>query len=243
MKNRSGRTLVTGGAQRLGAEICRTLAADGHSIVVHYRQSENEALKVIQDCQAYGVKAQGIQGDFSTHESTLDFIQRYMQEFPDTQNLVNNVGNYLVQSAFSTSVEEYQQLFQINLFAPIALSNALIPALRKHQGCIVNIGIAGLLTDRADIYSPAYTMTKKCLWQLTKSLALELASEGVKVNMVSPGYIENAVDLPDPKKLPMRRPATEHEIARMVAFLLQKESEYITGQNIEIAGGVRLGIV
>ena len=240
MKSRNEWTLVTGGAQRLGAEICRTLAADGYSIVVHYRQSEHEALQVVEECQAYGVKAQVIQGDFSTQENTIDFIQRYVQEFPNTQNLVNNVGNYLVKSAFNTSVEEYQQLFQTNLFAPIALTNALIPALRHRQGCVINIGIAGLLTDRADIYSTAYTMTKKCLWGWTKSLALELASEEIKVNMVSPGYIDNAVDLPDPKKLPMRRPATEHEIARTIAFLMQKESGYITGQNIEIAGGVRL---
>lgn len=234
-------TLVTGGAKRLGAEISRTLASKGHNIVVHYSQSEKEATKIVQECLSYGVKAQTIQGDFSTSEGTAEFAQRYLAQFPDTANLVNNVGNYLVKSALNATVEEYGSLFQTNLFAPIILIQVLVTALKQHKGCIVNLGVAGLNSDRADVYSAPYTMTKKCLLQLTQSLALELAADGVRVNMVSPGYIDNAVDLPkDPSKLPMKRAATEHEVARVVAFLLEKESEYITGQNIEVAGGVRL---
>ena len=79
------------------------------------------------------------------------------------------------------------------------------------------------------------------MWLLTKSLAAELAKSSVRVNMVSPGYIENAVDLPEnTDKLPMKRPATLDELTRVIAFLLDDQSNYITGQNIDVAGGLLL---
>jgi NAD(P)-dependent dehydrogenase (short-subunit alcohol dehydrogenase family) len=92
----------------------------------------------------------------------------------------------------------------------------------------------------ADVYAPAYRIAKTGLLMLTKSLAKELAHASVNVNMVSPGYMENAVDLPDKLSLPMHRAASFEEVSRTVVFLLADESKYITGQNIEVCGGVRL---
>ena len=94
---------------------------------------------------------------------------------------------------------------------------------------------------RADVYSTAYTMTKASLLLLTKSLALELAPDQVRVNMISPGYLEDSVDLPmDLSKIPMQRPAKSEEVADVIAFLLSDKAYYLTGQNIEVAGGTRL---
>ena len=83
-------------------------------------------------------------------------------------------------------------------------------------------------------------MTKQGLWMLTVSLAQELAPFGVRVNMVSPGYLDIAVDLPSANQLPMQRPGYSFEVARVISFLIDPKSQYITGQNVEVSGGFSL---
>ncbi len=236
-----GWTLVTGGAKRLGAKLCLDLSAEGHSVLVHYRTSKKEAEEVVETCRSLGAIAEMIQGDFSTMSSTEDFIRVCRTNFPSIRVLINNVGNYLVKPASKTSIQEWNAIFQSNLYTPFALSSAFLNSLCENRGSIVNIGIAGLEGMRADIYSTAYMSAKMALLMLTKSLAKETASQGLRVNMISPGYLENAIDLPqDPAHLPMERAATLDEISRLVIYLLNEQNNYITGQNIEVAGGVRL---
>lgn len=229
-------TLVTGGAKRLGAAICTALAQEKRSICVHYRTSKGEADAVVQECHRLGVKAKAIQGDFSTEKGLLDFIARYQQECPTTSALINNVGNYLVASSLNTSFEEWRSLFQENLHAPFFLCKALAPQLMANKGHIINIGTSGL-KNSAHTYSAAYALTKQALLGLTLSLARELAPTGVSVNMVSPGELDISVDH---TALPMGRPATCSEVTRVIAFLLDPANHYITGQNIEVAGGLGL---
>lgn len=234
-------TLVTGGAKRLGAEICRTLAERGHNIVVHYNTSKDDAEKVVEQCRSYGVNAESIQGDFSERSGTEAFIKNYQERYPSTINLINNVGNYFILSALETPVHEWMELFQTNLHAPFMLIRSLTDSIKNQKGNIINIGVVGVGNIKADVDSTAYRITKQGLWLLTRSLAKELASFHVRVNMVSPGYLDIAVDLPeDVSVLPMGRAGKPYEVARVVAFLLDPESDYITGQNIEVAGGVKL---
>ena len=229
--------LVTGGAKGLGAEICRTLARQGHSIVCHYNTSKAEAEAVAAECRALGVQASTIQGDFSTKESALDFLMRYQAQFPHTDVLVNNVGNYLLKKGSGTHTDEGNALFWTNVQTPLLLLQGLLHTLTT----VVNIGTAGLEGNRADTRSPLYRSTKMALLSLTKSFARELAPRGIRINMVSPGHLSYSVDLPhDISHIPMQRAATVQEVARCVAFLIDKESSYITGQNIEVAGGIGL---
>lgn len=233
-------TLVTGGARRLGAEICLTLAKQGYAIVVHYNTSEEAARTIVNACREIGVAAESIQGDFSNASSTEEFIHRYLERFPNTSNLINNVGNYLTKSGLSTTTKEWIDLFQVNFHSPLALIKALAPSLCKQQGNIINLGVAGLQRQLTSTRATAYFSTKMALWMSTKALAAELASSKVKVNMVSPGYLDIGVDTPSLDRLPMQRLASCHEVTRVIAFLLNQESSYITGQNIEVAGGVAL---
>lgn len=234
-------TLVTGGAKRLGAAICLELARRKIPLVVHYNTSEKEAADLVKRCRESGVEAECIQGDFSSVEGMKDFCERYKNRFARTKNLINNVGNYRVEKAMSTSLDELQSLFQTNLFTPFYLSQQLLEPIKNEKGSIINIGTSGLHTARADTYAPAYSMTKLSLYSLTKSLAKELAPFNVRVNMVSPGQLDNAVDLPnDFSKFPMKRPGRVEEVALAVAFFIDDETAYITGQNIEVAGGLGL---
>lgn len=234
-------TLVTGGAKGLGAEICQALAAGGMPVLVHYHTSRQNAEEVVVGCRRSGVEAEVIQGDFSSPIATAQFIELCQKQFPDIKNVINNVGNYLTKSASETTPDEWNALFQTNLNAPFALCRAFISSLITCRGNIINIGVTGVNSIHADISRTAYMASKMGLWMLTKSLARELASAHVRVNMVSPGYLESAVDLPAQlTQLPMGRSASIAEVVRTIQFLLNEENYSITGQNIEVGGAIGL---
>lgn len=236
-----GWTLVTGGSRRLGACIALSMAKAGRDVLIHYDRSEEHARRVVRECIRLGVKAEMVRGDFSTNDGIKKFINIVSSQFGPVQNLINNVGPYLVKPATETDLDEWSALFQLNVHAPFALTNAFLPSITAAKGSVINIGTVGLGTARANVMRSAYVSAKMALWMLTKSLARELVASGVRVNMVSPGYLENSIDLPeDPKLLPMARAASLDEVARVITFLLDPASGYITGQNIEVGGGVNL---
>lgn len=234
-------TLVTGGAKGLGSSICQELSNCGHNVLIHYNTSEKEAHDLKESLVKLGRLAECVQGDFSSQKTLKDFIKKVSSEFYDIAFLVNNVGEYSLGSFLDSANEQCLNLFQTNFHAPLCCCKALIPSIKIHRGAIINIGVAGVNHIPADTYSSVYTSTKLALWMATKSLAKELASFGVRVNMVSPGILDNAIDLQQNlHAIPMGRPGKLSEVAKVVAFLLDANSSYITGQNIEIAGGVRL---
>ncbi|MCH9610557.1 MAG: putative oxidoreductase [Chlamydiales bacterium] len=204
--------LITGAAKGLGRAIALELYNAGHQIVIHHNRSDpGELLKLCPE-------AQTIQG-------VLDekLVQRYLERFPETTGLVNNVGNYLEDTPQTSSLE----LMRINVEIPMLLCQKLLPAISKMRGHIVNIGTAGIL--RPTVSCTSYALSKAALWNYTQSLA-KVQSQ-VKVNMVSPGVMENSVCSSDQK------PVDLEEVARLVAFLFT--SDAITGQNIDIASGFR----
>lgn len=227
--------LVAGGAKHLGANLCLSLAEKGYSVAIHYNTSKQEALALSLQCKKIGVDSLCIQGDFSSVETTNDFCARYSAKELETTLFIYNVGNYLTKSALHTSTVEWTSLFQTNLHAPFILSSSLSASLIKNKGQILYIGTPGLNRHRANTYATAYTLTKQGLLSLTLSLAKELAPHKVRVNMVSPGVLTLSQDSPP---IPMQRRATCGEVCRVALFLIDPASEYITGQNIEVAGGL-----
>jgi NAD(P)-dependent dehydrogenase (short-subunit alcohol dehydrogenase family) len=151
--------------------------------------------------------------------------------------LINNVGTYLRKSALTTSLTEWETIFQENLFASIALAQSLVPSIQKLQGNILNIGTCGL-SIKANTSNTAYAAAKTALLIFTKSLAKELAPGQIPVNMVSPGQLEQSIV--EVTGIPMGRDGSFEDLANTVLFLLKDSSRYITGQNIEVAGGLLL---
>ncbi len=232
-------SLVTGGAVRLGREICLKLAEQKRNVVIHYRKSKSEALTLRDELLHLGVQAEIITGDFSTIASTQLFLAQYLERFPTTELLVNNVGDYFLGSSLELPPDVLQDLYQINVISPLMIIQALVTSLKLCLGHIVNIGMAGAHNVRPNTHATAYHLTKLSLAMLTKSLAKELAPGGVCVNMVSPGYLEETIDLPsDPGLQPMGRAAKPSEVTAAIAFLTSQN--YITGQILEVAGGVQL---
>jgi NAD(P)-dependent dehydrogenase (short-subunit alcohol dehydrogenase family) len=229
--------LVTGGAKGLGAEISRSLAKEGYNVVIHYRFSKQQAEETATSCRKFGVLAETIAGDYAKLDS---FLAGYLERFPDTWAVINNVGNFEVGPLSTASTDQVKELFESNVYAPLAIIQHLLPSLKKNRGAVVNLGLAGIERFYADTYCAAYSMAKAALWQATRSLARELAEDGVRINMVSPAYMESSVVMPQTMKLPMDRPAYLSEVAQAVTYLISDKAAYITGQNLEVAGGVRL---
>lgn len=233
--------LVTGSGKKLGRAIATMLASKGYSVVVHYHEDSEAAEETANLCRRFSVQAETLRGDFFTAEGVADFIRRYLEKFATTAVLVNNIGHYLIESILTTSGEDWYRLFQINLHAPFFLIKALMPSLQKMSGSIFNIGMVGVHAIHADLHSSLYILTKTALWGLTKSLAAEVAPVGVRVNMLSPGYLNESVEMPpDIDQLLMHRLGKFQEVADLIAYLLSEQGAYITGQNIEVAGGIRL---
>lgn len=232
-----GWTLITGASGGLGREIALQLAKVGSSLYIHYNKNSGEAQKVAEACRQRGAEAKAVQGDFSSDES----LRLFLEEIDDISHLVNNVGHFMARPGTETSYFDWKNMYHVNFFAPLSLILGCLDDIVNHRGSIVNIGSVGVGMLRADAKFTAYTASKMSLYFLTKSFAKELAPKGVRVNMVSPGEMENTVYYPRAGgELPMGRKGTLSETAEAVAYFFRPEAGYVTGQNLEVGGGLAL---
>jgi pteridine reductase len=235
--------LVTGGAKRVGAAICRRLHAQGARLIVHYRTSLNEA-KILQD-ELNRERANSvalIQGDLLDTGLLPDMIAKTVDRFGQLDVLINNASSFFPTPLQQCGLEDWEDLIGSNLRAPLFLSQAAAPYLKKRFGCIVNI--VDIHTERPLKNHIIYNAAKGGLLSLTKSLAVEMAPE-VRVNGVSPGAIlwpedeawsdETARQQIIATTL-LKRCGEPDDIARTVQFLIA-DAPYITGQIIAVDGG------
>ena len=233
--------LVTGAARGLGAEICKSLVQSNYIPIIHYRSSFEPAKSLQTSFREQGCQAELIQGEFDSSGDLELFIDEIKKRFSCLHGLVNNVGAYQAGSLLEGSITDWNVLMQVNATAPLNLIKGLQSLLENSAGSVVNIGVAGLLGARGYRESPAYHLTKELLLGITRTLARELAGMKIRVNMVSPGYLENSVSFPSVETaIPLSRIGTLEECARQVIYLLDSKQSYITGQNIEVSGGFGL---
>ena len=233
--------VVTGGARRLGRHLCIALAARGYDVVILYRDSEADARSLERQIDDTGRFARALAvnvgaetqvaavfADIAAHEGRVDL-------------LVNNVGNYNPQHVTKLDPSVWDATLATNLSgAYYCCFHAL--ALMRPGGSIVNIGMAGLEGIRANVHGADYYVSKTGLLVLTRALAAAYAGQNIRVNMVSPGQLDNSIDLPSPEEIgrwvPLGRAGVLQDIAQAVEYVL--DATYVTGVNIDVAGGYRL---
>jgi len=231
--------LVTGAAKRLGKDLAIRLGSMGYFVYIHYQNSKKEADSVLKKIKDLGSDGRLIQADISKYSQVLKLADTLKKTSKNIDVLVNNVGEYHTGDLSNFPVAKFESIIQTNLLGSYYVIDSCLPLFRKSGGSIINIGYTGLLSLSAAPKTTAYTISKTGLVILTKSYAVSLAEKKIRVNMISPGQLENSVDLPENIELniPLGRPGKSQDITDMLEYLTGKSGEYITGQNIEVAGG------
>ncbi len=235
--------LVTGGAKRVGAAICRRLHAQGANLMVHHRASVAEARALQQDLnQLRAGSVALIRADLLNSASLPDLVKTTIQQFGGLDILINNASSFFATAIGEVTEKNWEDLIGTNLKAPLFLSQAAAAELRRRHGCIVNI---------VDIHAEfpmksyvVYTVAKGGLLALTRSLARELGPE-VRVNGVAPGTIlwpedDAWSDALSRQRIvnqtALKRIGDPDDIAKAVEFLVTG-APYVTGQVIAVDGG------
>ena len=234
--------LITGGARRVGAAICRRLHLAGANLMLHYHTSAGEARLLQAELNHMRPDSVAlIQADLLDLHKLPALVEQTVQTFGRLDALVNNASSFFPTPVGAITPDEWDDLIGTNLRAPLFLAQAATPALKRAQGAIVNI--TDIHAERPLKNFVVYSIAKAGLMGLTRSLARELAPE-VRVNAVAPGPIlwpdDESFDELSRQRIishtPLRREGTPDDIARAVHFLLA-DADYITGETINVDGG------
>jgi len=233
--------VVTGGARRLGRHLCLMLATRGYDVVIFYRSSGEEAGALVKEIAAAGRRARALTVDVGDESQVAAAFAEIARDWGRVDLLLNNVGNYNPQDVTRLTPAIWDATLAANLSgAYYCCFHAL--ALMPAGGNIINVGMAGLEGVRANVRGADYYVSKTGLLSLTRSLAAGYAPRQIRVNMVSPGQLDNSVDLPSPDEIgrtvPLGRAGALQDVAQAVGYLL--DAGYVTGANIDVAGGYRL---
>jgi 3-oxoacyl-[acyl-carrier protein] reductase len=236
------RALVTGGSGALGSAICELLAAQGMEVFIHANSSMHTAQILEQNIAAAGGVARAVQFDVTDAQATRAVLETLAEE-KAFQIIVNCAGIHDDAVFAGMSSDQWNSVIDVSLHGFFNVTQPLmLPMLRTRYGRIINISsVAAVAGNRGQVN---YAAAKAALHGATKSLAQEVASRGVTVNVVAPGIIESPMikGLFDAetvaRMVPMKRTGTPQEVAALVAFLAGKEAGYITGQIISINGGM-----
>jgi len=237
--------LVTGASRGIGRAIAVELAKNGANIAISYVNNKDKAEEVVNEIKRYGVKAIAVKADVSKEEEVLNMVKIVKESIDSIDILVNNAGINRDNLLMRMSTEDWDKVIDTNLKGTYLCSKALIrDMIKKKSGKIINIasvaGVAG------NFGQTNYSASKAGVIGFTKSLAKEVASRGINVNAIAPGLIETDMtlalkeDIRDSlvKNIPMGRLGTVQDIANIVIFLASEKSNYITGQVINVDGGM-----
>ncbi len=259
MKGLTGKTaLITGASSGIGQSIAIRLAEEGCNIVINYRSSPDAAEdtrrqameKACKDIEVCGVKALLVKGDVSKEEDVLSMVQQTLEHFGQIDILVNNAGVQTDSPSDAIEIDDFDWVLGVNLRGAYLCARETIKHLlaSDRPGSIINISSVHEIIPRPQYLS--YSISKGGMGNMTKTLALEYAAKGIRVNGIGPGATITPINdewTEDPEKkaeveshIPMGRAGTSEEMAAAVAFLASDEAAYITGQTLYIDGGLTL---
>lgn len=236
------RALVTGGSGVIGSAICRRLAADGLTVIVHAHRHPESARRVAESILSRGEVATVATFDVTDGDETRRSLDALLQDGP-IQIVVNNAGGHDDAPMAGMTDTQWKQVIDLTLNGFFNVTQPLLLSMiGKRWGRILSISsLAGVTGNRGQTN---YAAAKAGLHGASKSLAIEVASRGVTVNVVAPGLIESPATRQAFKAeqieslVPMKRTGTPEEVAALVSFLASEQSNYITGQVIGINGGM-----
>lgn len=242
----TGKTaIITGASKGIGREIAIRYAEEGANVAFTYLSSVEKGQEVEKELQAMGVQAKGYRSDASKYDQAQKLIDDVLADFGQLDILVNNAGITRDGLLMRMSEDQWDTVLEINLKSVFNVVKAAIkPMMKQRKGSIVNISsIVGL---RGNAGQSNYSASKSGMLGFTKSVALELGSRGVRSNAIAPGFIETEMTAVLDEKLvnewkqgiPLKRIGQGKDVADSAVFLGSDLSAYITGQTIQVDGGM-----
>ena len=237
--------IVTGGSRGIGRQTVLELARNGYAVAIVYQGNEEKANETMQMAMAEGAEAIAIKCDVASMESVTSMVNAVMEKWGRVDVLVNNAGQTADGLLMRMSEEDFDKIISVNLKGTFNCVKAVASIMMKQRyGRIVNLSSVVGVTGNAG--QANYAASKAGIIGFTKSVAKELASRGITANCVAPGYVETDMTevLSDKIKeailaqIPMKRCADPKEIASVIGFLISEKANYITGQVINVDGGM-----
>lgn len=248
MKLLEGKTaLITGAARGIGKAIALKFAAEGANVAFTDLKIDENGKQTEDEILALGVKAKGYASDASDFAQTKEVVDQVKADFGSIDILVNNAGITMDGLMMRMTESQWDRVININLKSAFNFINAVLPImLRQRSGSIINM--ASVVGVHGNAGQANYAASKAGLIALAKSIAQEVGSRGIRANAIAPGFIETAMTaaLPDDvraewtKKIPLRRGGQVEDIANVATFLASDLSSYVTGQVIQVDGGMNM---
>ena len=237
--------IVTGGTRGIGAAITSLLARSGAHVAAGYARDRTRAEELQKSLAAEGSSVSVHQGNVGDADDCRRVVDEVLRERGRVDFLINNAGITVDKTVRKMTVEDWHAVLRANLSGAFYMTKALLEhMIERNYGRIVNI--SSVIGETGNVGQANYAASKSGLFGFSKSLALEMARKGITVNCVAPGFIGTEMVEAIPKavldtvieKIPMRRLGTPNEVARVVRFLLEDESAYITGAVYTVNGGL-----
>lgn len=237
--------LVTGGSRGIGKTISKALAHEGAVTIINYRENDEAAQRVLREIMENSGEALGMKGDVADSKQVNRIIDDILERFGRIDVLVNNAGVTKDSLLFEMEDDDWHLVIDTNLGGVYNFTKAVIrPMMLQNSGRIINI--SSIIAEKPGRGQSNYAASKGAINSFTKAMAVELASKGITVNAISPGFILTDMsrhiherhEAALRKLIPIRRCGKPDEVAPLVIFLASDDADYITGEIIGIDGGL-----
>lgn len=237
--------IITGASRGIGKGIAVAFAKNGCNVAFTYLSSEEKARALEAELSAFGIKAKGYKSDAADHKAAEELVSQVVNEFGTVDILVNNAGITRDTLLMRMSEQQWDEVINANLKSVFNLTKAIQkPMLKAKKGSIINM--SSVVGVKGNAGQSNYAASKAGIIGFTKSVALELGSRNIRCNAIAPGFIETEMTGALDEKviqqwrdsIPLKRGGTTDDVANLTLFLASDMSAYITGQCINICGGM-----
>ena len=237
--------IITGGSRGIGKGIAKSFAQNGANVAFTCSKFSDSSIELVKDLEKLGIKAKAYESDAADYESAIKLIEDVINDFGSVDVLVNNAGITKDNLLMRMSEEDFNKVMKVNMNSVFNNTKAVLrPMLKQKSGSIINL--SSVVGVKGNAGQANYSASKAGIIGFTKSIALELGSRNIRCNAIAPGFIETemtqalSVEKVNDwaESIPLKRTGSVEDIANASLFLASDMSSYITGQVINVCGGM-----